>query len=957
MGTKGFYFNILLRHSPNIMVMLDAYKNFIYVTEAFLTKTGILNPQKIVGRSFKDVFVGQQYELLYELLDIAYDEGESLCAAVSTDWDNIFCPTPGPEMNYEIHIDQLSESDSEDSKGIVFICNDVTEAVNAKEQAERANRTKSSFLANMSHEIRTPMNAIIGMAELALREEISPEAAEMIQSIKNAGNNLLSIINDILDFTKIESGKLEIVETDYLFSSFVQDVVGIIKTRITEKPIDFFVYVDSKIPNRLVGDEVRVRQILLNILSNAVKYTKQGHVKLSITYERRNDKDYLVFEVADTGIGIKPENIKELFSDFTQFDKATNKGIEGTGLGLAITQNLVRLMKGEINVSSVYGEGSVFTVYLPQTVADRRSYIGVKDPASKRLLVYEPRENYAESLMATLRDLGLGKVNMVKDPVTFSEELGRADYNYIFVPTSFYNQAQHILSRQTKQPGGKNQTKLVLMAERGDILSQDSLSTAFMPIFGLTMASILNDVEMATRQPGSRVTPQTRFTAPEAKVLVVDDIITNIKVAAGLMMPYGVKVDTAMSGEEAVSMVAGTDYDVIFMDHMMPGMDGLEATAAIRAMSGKDNVPIVALTANAISGVREMFLSKGLNDFLSKPINPSKLEEMLFKWIPKEKHVRQFQQVSAATGPAGHKAAATVAAPKAVALGDGGKSGFPPPAQEKAPVAPAPYAEPEDMGGYEDEDDPLAEAILSFDVPGVDLNEGLERLGGDAGLFVEVVEAFIKFTPKVLDQVKSGPDSINLKEYAVAVHGIKGSCFNIGAREVGLLAEAQEHAAKEARLGDAQAGHGKFLEAADNLINSFKSLLESVAADDTGDDTAAEPEDEPVDEPVGDLGAAPGPEVPEEGQSREAQSVPGPVAASQENHDDGPSQDYPPLEVLVSIYKASGSYDINAMDDLIAWLEAQKYSKGGELVSWLRRELDNLDFDRISRRLAKELQI
>ncbi|MDR2387447.1 MAG: response regulator, partial [Deltaproteobacteria bacterium] len=933
LDTKARYFDFLLDHSPNIMLIVNKNKEFIYVTDSFLQQTGIGHREKLIGRSCTDVFTGQDYELLVEVMDIACEDGGSMCAAVSTNWANIFCQKPGPELKYEVHLAQLSENQNDQGAGIIIACNDVTEALHAKEQAEKANRTKSSFLANMSHEIRTPMNAIIGMAELALREVISPEAAEMIQSIKSAGNNLLSIINDILDFTKIESGKLEIVETEYLFSSFIQDVIGIIRTRITEKPIDFFVYIDPKIPNRLIGDEVRVRQILLNILSNAVKYTKRGHVKLSVTFTEKQKKSLITFQVSDTGIGIKPENINELFADFSQFDKAANKGIEGTGLGLAITKNLVRLMKGEIKVSSVYGEGSVFTVVVPQTVIENQPYISVKDPDKKKILVYEPRDNYADSLMATLGDLELGKVNLVQDPVSFNQELVNDEYNYIFVPTSFYQQAQHILSRQTNGRDGKNQTKLVLMADRSDTLGQESLTTVFMPIFGLTIASILNDVQLAPRQPGAKAAQHTRFTAPEAKVLVVDDIMTNLKVAAGLMLPYGVKVDICESGEQSLNLVAKNEYDLIFMDHMMPGMDGLETTAAIRAMPGRGEVPIVALTANAISGVKEMFLSKGLSDFISKPIDPLKLEEMLYKWIPREKHIRQFQQVSTRTKPtAKHGPESTL---------DQAQD-LPGPAQldpnliddqkflksQEENQGEDYYEDPDQ--GYEDdygeEEDPLISAILAFEVPGVDLNEGLERLGGDANLLLEVVEAFINFTPKVLEQVRSGPEEINLKEYSVAVHGIKGSCFNIGAGQVGRLAETQEHAAKEGRLGDAQAGHQTFVEAADKLINSFKALLEKMA--NLEDDQSNQ-----------DASSQARPSGPGQAQSPSANDGTDPSPLTN-------SQDYPPLEILVSLYKASGSYDIKAMDDLIAGLESQTYTRGAELVSWLRREIDNLDFDR-----------
>ena len=394
----------------------------------------------------------------------------------------------------------------------VFIAYFLKSLHKTMDSLEATSRYKSEFLARMSHEIRTPMNAILGMAELALREKNFERTQEHLYTIKKSGTNLLSIINDILDFSKIESGKLEIVPVDYLFSSLIDDVTNIINIKVQESQLEFRVDIDDTIPKALFGDEARVRQVVLNIINNAVKYTSEGFVALSAKCREVDaDNMILIIEVADSGRGIKAEDLDGLFKDFVQLDRGANKGIEGTGLGLAITQNLIAAMSGDISVRSEYGKGSTFTVTLPQGISH-------------------------------------------KEPLAFD-------------------------------------------------------STILL------------------------------FNAPSARVLVVDDVVINRTVAKGLLTMYAMQVHTCESGEEAVKAVQAEEYDIVFMDHMMPGMDGVEATAAIRSLEGErfQTLPIVALTANAIAGVEEMFLTSGFSDYLSKPINSRKLNEMLRKWIPEKK--------------------------------------------------------------------------------------------------------------------------------------------------------------------------------------------------------------------------------------------------------------------------------------------------------------------------------
>lgn len=527
-------------------------------------------------------------------------------------------------------------SDMAYSKYRVYQANDNMKAnlelvYKSYEQLERSENMKSDFLANMSHEIRTPMNAVIGMAEMALREELPKAARDYIGQIKEAGKSLLTIINDILDFSKIESGKMDITEVDYEPMSMLYDVSNIIMTRLKDKDVELVLDVAPNLPNKLWGDNIRIKQVLLNIANNAAKFTMHGKVIMKVEYSKTTpDEISLQITVEDTGIGIKKEDMGKMFQSFQQLDSKRNRNIEGTGLGLAITKKLLTLMNGSIWVESEYGKGSKFSCVLPQRIVDDTPSIGINEPSSMIVAGLISHPVVRESLCADAARLGVEDIRLLSQKEL--DMLPVHDKVFLFIEYPLFN--------DTVEAYVENHPEItaVLILDFYDHVEYNipNLLMLRKPLFALNIAMVLNGEELHFDNETDE--KEFDFIAPEAQILIVDDNAVNLTVAEGLLEPLKMNVDTVTSGKEAIEKISTIHYDIVFMDHMMPELDGIETTHIIRRFHPEYNdVPIIALTANAVEGTKELFCREGMNDFVAKPIELRMLAAKVRQWLPVEK--------------------------------------------------------------------------------------------------------------------------------------------------------------------------------------------------------------------------------------------------------------------------------------------------------------------------------
>ncbi len=560
-------------------------------------------------------------------------------------------------QHYESHSKKIIDENGK-KQGCVILILDMTdikayinEIKRVRQQAEKASIAKSEFLANMSHEIRTPMNAIIGLNDIIMEECSDTQIYGYAKNVQSAARNLLAIINDILDLSKVEAGKMELVLSDYYIKVVADEIVGMMDMAASQHGLILKYGLDNRIPCGYRGDQGRIKQILINILSNAVKFTKKGYVRIDIAGEpgEKEEEELLTFRVEDTGCGIREEDLGKIFEDFRQVDSKRNRSVEGTGLGLAIVKQLVELMDGTIRVDSTYGKGTLVTITIPQRITDRT-------------------------------------------PVCEMPEIS-----------------------QTEQRAGE------------------------------------------------------AFTAPGIKVLIVDDNVINRKVARGFLKNYEFDLTEAESGPEAIELVRDNRYDIIFMDHMMPMMDGIEATEIIRRDCGENgSAPVViALTANAMEGMREQFLSSGFQDFIAKPLDRKELNHLLLRWVP-EKY-RQTETES---------------------------------------------------GGEDTQWNPE-----SIHIQGLDMKAAMQYFSGDQEEFLDLLELYHMDGKRKIKLLSRLADA-DIQRYQIEVHGLKSASANIGAMELAAMARAQENAAAKGDNAFIAREFPALLKAYEALLQNIQSFLE-----------------------------------------------------------------------------------------------------------------------------------
>ena len=644
------------------------------------------------------------------------------------------------------------------------------------EQLETVSRQNADFLSNVSHELRTPINMVIGISEVALEKEISSEVRADIQSIQMAGKRLSGQINNILDYTEIVEGTLTQAKEEYMITSVLNDLITMTAMQSSRQKLEIVFDMNLKMPAVLVGDAEKISHVLKILLENSIKFTEEGGINVCLEFRRESYGINLIIDIYDTGIGMSEAQLAKIYDEFYQADTGSSRFSSGLGLGIPIARGLLHSMDGFIHFESKGHQGLQAHITIPQGVADDTTCMTINNPEKLCIACYfrpdkyssdEIRRFYDRMILHLMEGLGLAGYQ-AHNFDGLLKLLRTYKLTHVFITQSEYEENRAYYEELAES------LQVVVIAEREYVLSRDSrLLMIRKPFFALSVVNLLNGEVKENGFEEAQNAGRRPFSCVGVHALVVDDEEMNLVVAKGVLGSYGIQVDTSLSGREAVEMCRRTSYDIIFLDHMMPGYDGVETLRRIREINygTYQDLPVIALTANTISGAREMFRNEGFTEFIPKPIERAVLERVLRRVLPKSNI---------------HYGAEPVAEDSL-------------PQEEEVPFNPF---------------DVLSEV-------GINAQIGLDYCCGDENFYLEMLRMFHGQSEAKREEIVSLYDMENWPDYAVKVHALKSTSLTIGAEELSEQAKALERAGKKEDIAYIRENHLKLLEMYDDVCRSI----------------------------------------------------------------------------------------------------------------------------------------
>ena len=633
----------------------------------------------------------------------------------------------------------------------------------------KSEREKDNFLANVSHEIRTPINTICGISEVMLKNDVPEELKEDMLNIQSAGRNLMSVVGDILDYSELQEGEFEILQEHYYISSTIYDVINMSMAKKSEKNIELIIDCEIDMPGVLIGDEQKIRRVIMNLVNNAIEFTTEGCVCIRFGYRKEEYGINLIITVKDTGIGMSKESVENLFQKFSQADMGRTRKKGGIGLGLAIAQTIVNRMGGFITVKSELGKGSEFKIVIPQKVYEPTPVVELPNKKEINAAVYinmeqfrynEIRDEYDENIQHLIKQMKV-KCHVCRN----LQELKRCDkreaFNHIFISLLEYQEDPIYFDRLAK----KKNVHIILDHYDDGKVQNKNINKIYKPFFALSVVSAIKNARIQNEAIVNKLENKIenhQLYAPEVHVLVIDDNRMNIRVVEGLLNTYGIKVSYALSGQEGIDMLASKRYDIVLLDHMMPGMDGVETFHHIRKKPDLyyKEVPIIALTANAIAGAREMFMKEGFDDFIAKPVESSVLQRTLKRHLPEEKLVTIEKKTETNS----------------------------------------------------------SNTTEEFVIGDLDISKGIMYCGSKEN-YLEILTSQRDSGRDIINQAQKFYEEKDWKNYVIVVHGIKSAMMSIGAVKLSEMAKSLEFAGKNADFALIHREHAA-------MIKEFERVLQ-----------------------------------------------------------------------------------------------------------------------------------